>query len=202
MEGDPRPIPVMTPALKQKLIPVLTGVLILIIITVACFVYFDRFFSKPVQIKDIKIDASAALKLNVLKQISKKNGITEWELEASSATLLKNEDKAVLLDVSVIFYTKAHKRVHLSSEKGILHTKTHDMIFSDTVVVQYETSVLRTDKLHYKKKEHIIYSHDPVVLERKDSIVEADSMTTRLNENVTILKGHVKGRFSENFKIQ
>ena len=202
MESDPRSIPVMTLSLKQKLTPVLTGTLILMVITVACFFYFNRFFSKPIQIKDIKIDASAALKLNVLKQISKKNGVTEWELEASSATLLKDEDKAVLLDVSVVFYTKENKRVHLSSEKGILNTQTHDMIFSDNVVVRYETSVLRTDKLHYKKKEHIIYSQNHVELERKDSVVEADSMTTRLNENMTILTGHVKGRFSENFDVR
>jgi lipopolysaccharide export system protein LptC len=192
----------MTQTLKPKLTYALIGFLILIIIIISGFFYFDKYLSSPIQINDIKIDTKAALKLNVLKQISKKNGIKEWELKAASATLLKDEDKAVLIDVSIIFFTKNNKKVRLTSKRGTLNTTTHDMVFSDNVIVKYETSVLRTDKLHYNKKDHIIYSDTHVRLEKKDSVIEADSMTTRLNDNMTILKGHVRGNFSENFKIQ
>ena len=171
------------------------------IIIISGFLYFDKLLSKPVQISDVKIDTRAILKLNVLKQISKKNGVKEWELKAASATLLKDEDKAVLIDVSIIFFTKDDKKVHLTSEKGTLNTKTHDMIFSNDVVARYETFVLRTDKLHYNKKQHIIASNTHVTLEKENSVIEADSMTTDLNDNHTILKGHVKGTFSENFNI-
>jgi len=192
----------MTKSLKQKLTIPLIGMLIVIIIIISAFFYFNTFFSKPVQIHDIKIDTKSALTLNVLKQISKKNGITEWELEAASASLLKNEDKAILIDVSVIFFSNNNKKIHLTSKKGVMNTKTHDMTFSDNVVVTYETSILRTDKLHYNKKEHIIYSNTHVRLEKEVSVIEADAMTTELNENITILKGHVRGDFSENFDIQ
>ena len=191
----------MTRSLKQNLTYPLIVLLVLMITIILGFFYFDKLVSKPVQIHDVKIDTKAALKLNVLKQISKKNGIKEWELQAASATLLKNENKAVLIDVSIIFFTKDNKKVHLTSEKGTLNTKTHDMIFSDNVVVTYETSVLRTDKLHYNKKEHIIYADTHVKLEKQNSVIEADSMITRLNDNYTILKGHVRGNFSETFDI-
>jgi len=192
----------MTKSLKQKLTAPLIGSLIVMIIIILGFFYFNKFLAKPIQFHDVKIDTKAALKLNVLKQISKKNGIKEWELKAASATLLKDEDKAVLIDVSVIFFTKDDKKVHLTSQKGVMNTKTHDMVFSDNVIVTYETFVLGTDKLHYNKKEHIIYSNTHVTLEKEDSVIEADSMTTRLSENITILKGHVRGNFSENFDIQ
>jgi LPS export ABC transporter protein LptC len=192
----------MTKSIKKKITYPLIGLLVLIILIISGFFYVDKFLSQPIEIKNIKIDTNASLKLNILKQISKKNGIKEWELEAASATLLKNENKAVLVDVSVIFYTKEDKKVHLESKKGVMNTKSHDMTFSDNVVVTYENSVLRTDKLHYKKKEHIIYSKTHVMLEKKDSIIEADSMTTSLNDNFTTLEGHVKGRFSENFDIK
>ncbi|WP_457551921.1 LPS export ABC transporter periplasmic protein LptC [Desulfobacula sp.] len=178
------------------------GLLIVIIIIISCFIYFNEPSYRTVQIHDVKIDSKAALKLDVLNQISKKNGVKEWELTAASATLLKNEDKAVLIEVSIVFFTKENKKVYLTSQKGIIDTKTHDMIFSDNVIVKYETSVLRTDKLHYNKKEHIIYSNTHVKLEKENSVIEADSMTTRLNDNYTILKGHVKGKFSEIFDIQ
>ncbi|MBU8849292.1 MAG: LPS export ABC transporter periplasmic protein LptC [Desulfobacterales bacterium] len=191
----------MTHSLKQKLTYPLIGSLILMIIIISGFFYFNKLLSKPVQIHNIKIDTKAALKLNVLKQISKKNGVKEWELEADSATLLKDENKAVLIGVSIIFFTKDNKKVRLTSEKGILHTKTHDMIFSDNVIVTYETLVLRTDKLHYNKKAHIIYSDTHVKLEKQNSVIEADSMTINLNDNYTTLKGHVRGTFSEDFNI-
>ena len=191
----------MTKPLKQKLTYPLTGLLMLIIVVITGFFYFDKLLSKPIQIKDINIDTKAVLKLNILQQISKKNGIKEWELKAASATLLKDEDKAILIDVSIIFFDKNNKKVFLKSEKGFLNTKTHDMIFSNNVVVRYETSTLITDKLHYNKKKHIIYSDTHVKLTKKNSVIEADSMETKLNDNRTILKGHVKGKFSENFNI-
>ncbi len=191
----------MTKPLKQILTYPLAGLLVLIIIVISGFFYFDRLLSKPVQIKDIHIDTKAVLKLNILQQISKKNGIKEWELKADSATLLKDEDKAILIDVSIIFFDKNSKKVFLNSEKGFLNTKTHDMIFSDNVVVRYETSTLKTDKLHYNKKKHMIYSDTHVKFTKNKSVIEADSMETKLNDNCTILKGHVKGKFSENFNI-
>ena len=191
----------MTQPLKQKLTIPLIGLLILMVIIISGFFYFNKLLTRPLEIHDIKIDTKAALKLNVLKQISKKNGIKEWALTAASATLLKDEDKAILIDVSIYFFTKDNKKVHLTSEKGILNTKTHNMIFSDNVVVMYETSILRTDKLHYNKKEHIITSDTHVTLEKENSVIEADSMTTDLDNNITILKGHVRGTFSENFNI-
>ena len=191
----------MTKPLRQKLTYPLTGLLIFIILIIAGVFYFDKILSTPVQIKDIKIDSKAALKLNILKQISKKNGIKEWELNAASATVLKDEDKAELIDVSITFFTKDNKKVHLISELGFLNTKTHDMKFSKNVVVRYETSTLETDKLQYNKKKHIIYSNTHVKFTREASVIEADSMITNLNDNQTILKGHVKGIFSDNFNI-
>lgn len=192
----------MTRPFKRKLTSVLIGSLIVIPVILGGYFYVDKMLSRPLEIHDLKIDTTAALKLNILKQISKKNGITEWELQAASATLLKDEDKATLVDVSVIFYTKDHKKVHLASRRGTLQTKTHDITFSDQVTVTHETFVLKTDKLHYTKKDHIIYSDTHVTLEKEDSVIEADSMTTRLNDNTTVLKGHVRGNFSETFHIQ
>ncbi|MCF6245812.1 MAG: LPS export ABC transporter periplasmic protein LptC [Desulfobacula sp.] len=192
----------MTQSVQHKLTYSLIGTMILVSLVIGGYFYIDKWLSEPIEIKDVKIDTKAALKLNILKQISKKNGIKEWALEAKSATLLKNEDKAVLIEVSVVFFTKDNKQVHLKSQKGVLDTKKHNMTFSDHVVVTYEASVLRTDQLHYNKKKHIIYSDAQVRLEKQGSIIEADSMTINLNNTTTILTGHVKGQFRDNFKLQ
>jgi lipopolysaccharide export system protein LptC len=187
----------------RKLILPLAGSLVVMVIMVAGFICFDKFFSgHPIHVNNIKIDTKAALKLNIVKQISKKNGITQWKLKAATATLLKNENRAVLTDVDVVFFTKDNKKVHLKCKKGFLDTITHDMSFSDNVVIRYDGAVMKTDKLHYTKKEHIIYTDSHIRVEKKNSRLEADSMITRLNNDTLVLKGHVKGFFSDRFSIQ
>ena len=187
---------------KQKFTYFLIGFLILMIVAVSGFLIFNKLLSGQVKIKDIKIDSTAALKLNILKQVSKKNGATEWELTAKSASLLKDEDKAVLEDVLVVFFAKEKKKVELKSGAGTLNTKTHDITFSDNVVVTYVTATLRTDKLHYDKKEHIITSDARVRLEKSGSFIEADSMKIYLNNNRIVFEGHIQGSFNEKFNIQ
>ena len=187
--------------LKQKLTLPLILLLIVITCIIAGFFLFDMFVSQSVQIKNIKIDTKAALKLNIMKQISKKNGIREWELTALSATLLKEKNKAILDDVSIIFFTKNNKLVFLKAKNGILDTKSHDMTFSNNVVLTYENAKLTTEKLHYNKKKHIIKSDDEVFLEKKNSNIKAASMEIKLNKNLIIFKGNIKANLSRDFNI-
>ncbi|MFA5902798.1 MAG: LPS export ABC transporter periplasmic protein LptC [Desulfobacula sp.] len=188
--------------IHKKNVYLLAGSLILIIVVVSGFMIFDKLLSGKIKVNDIKVDATAALKLNLLKQVSKKNGATEWELTAKSASLLKDEDKAILEEVLVIFYAKEKKKIELTSKSGTLNTKTHDMVFSDNVVVTYVTALLRTDQLHYNKKEHIIRSDSRVRLEKNGSFIEADSMIIYLNDNRIVFEGHIQGSFNENFNIE
>jgi lipopolysaccharide export system protein LptC len=195
------PLPVMSISNKKKILYPLIGVLVCSLMGVGIYFYINANLNIPLTIKDINMDSGAALKLNLLEQVSKKNGITEWKLKASSATLLKEENRAILKDVDVIFYTRQNTKIYLTSDEGILNTRTHDMSFLKNVIVRHETYTLRTDQLHYEKKPHIIRSNVHVTLEDRESIIEADSMVTQLNQNKTILKGHVKGKFSEKFNI-
>ena len=192
----------MRRSIKRRITYVLAGLLIFMVIAVSGFLLLDRFLSGKIKVNDIKIDSAAALKLNLLKQVSKKNGVTEWELTAKSASLLKDEDKAILDEVTVFFFAKEKKKIELTSDAGTLNTKTHDMSFSGNVVVTYATALMKTDKLHYDKKEHIIRSDARVRLEKDGSFIEADSMVIHLNKNRIIFEGHVLGSFNENFNIQ
>ncbi len=186
---------------KKKLILPLAGIVVCLFIGLGIYYYVNRLLTMPITIEDIKVDSQAALKLNLLEQVSKKNGITEWELKASSATLLKEEDKAILEDVDVVFYTKDKTKVHLTADRGILQTKTHDLTLRKNVIVRYQTYTLRSETLHYDKKPHIIHTDSRVLIDDGDSTLEADAMVTELNENRITFKGHVKGNFSENFEL-
>lgn len=183
--------------------PRVLAILILSVLAAGAGVIFviPAMMNTPHTVTDLHIDSEAALKLDAMKQISKKNGITEWELEAATATLKKETNQAILTQVHVVFYTRNKDTVILTSDQGILDTETHDMDFHGTVVVKHQTYTLKTDKLHYKKKPHIIHTKTKVWLEKADAAMEADTMEIRINDNQIILQGHVKGTFSEDFNL-
>jgi lipopolysaccharide export system protein LptC len=170
----------------------------MIIAGLGIYYYINHLLTTPIELENIEVDDKAALKLNALEQISKKNGITEWKLKASSATLLKDQNKAVLKDVDIIFYTKENTQVRLTADEGELNTKTHDMRFSKHVTIRHQRYTLTSETLHYAKKPHIIRSDSRVTVDDGDSVIEADSMEILLNRDLIILKGHVEGQFSEN----
>ncbi len=181
---------------------VLAILIICVLAAVAGVLFFiPAMMNTPRTVTDLHIDSDAALKLDAMKQISKKNGITEWELEAATATLAKEKNQAILTQVHVVFYTQNKDTVILTSDQGILDTETHDMDFQGNVVVRHQTYTLKTDKLHYKKKPHIIHSDTKVWLEKPDAAMEADTMEIRINDNQVILQGNVTGTFSEDFNL-
>lgn len=155
----------------------------------------------PSQITDLHVDSDVALKLGGMKQVSKSNGITEWELEADTATLAKERNQAILTQVKVVFHTRDNDRIFLTADQGVLDTETHDLAFTGNVVIEHQANTLQTDKLQYKKKPHIIISESRVRLENPNAAMEADTMEIRINDNVMVLQGDVKGTFSEKFKL-
>ncbi|WP_462267681.1 LPS export ABC transporter periplasmic protein LptC [Desulfobacter sp.] len=183
---------------KKKLILPLLLLLGFIIAGLGAYYYINYLLTTPITLEEIEVDDTAALKLNLIEQISKKNGITEWKLKASSATLLKDRNKAVLKDVNIIFYTKQNTQVHLTASSGELDTKTHDMTFSKNVIIRYQRYTLRSETLHYAKKPHIIRSDSRITVNDEDSVIKSDSMEILLGQDLIILKGHVEGQFSEN----
>lgn len=186
---------------KKRYILPLAGLVFLIFAGLGIYYYVNHLLTTPITIEDIEVDTQAALKLNILEQVSKKNGVTEWKLKAASATLFKDENKAILEDVDVLFFTKDKTTVHLTADRGKLNTKSHDLSFYDNVVVRYQSYTLTSETLHYDKKPHIIRSDSRVLLSDGESTLEADNMETRLNQNQVILKGKVKGQFSENIDL-
>ncbi len=186
------------PLTHNKVRLLLILVLIFIILCLFAIYFYEKFSSGKIVIGNIKIDSKAALVLNSMHQTSTKNGIKEWTLDASSAKLLKNKNKVVMENVSIVFFMKNSKKIYLSSKHGTLDTKTHDMTFSGDVRVRYTGYTLKTEILHYSQKRHIIYSMKKVRIKDNDSVIDGDSLKIDLNRGSIILKGNIKGLFSEN----
>jgi len=179
--------------LKLPLVCILITIMILII----GFVFFQNKLDINPLLKDIEIDSSADALLHNFMQTSKTNGIKEWSLKASSAKLIYSENSALLNDVEVIIFTKNNTQGKIFAKKGRLNTSTHDIDLSGKVTLLYEGVILKTDKLHYEKKRHIIYSDGKVNIVKENSTIQADSLFADLKNSTMKLEGNIKGKFIE-----
>ncbi len=172
-------------------------ILILILILIIALVFFKTENIVNPSFKNIEIDSSADILLNNFMQTSRTNGVKEWSLKAASAKIINSENLALLNDVIVTVFTEDNTQIEIIAKNGRLDTKVHDIELSDKVVVNYEGTILKTDKLHYKKKSHIIYSDGQVEIEKENSTIQADSLFADLKNSTLKLEGNVKGKFIE-----
>ncbi len=173
-------------------------ILAAILLSVSALIFFKaRVLVNPI-FKNINIDSSADILLNNFKHISKTNGIKEWALKAASAKIINDKNLAVLNGVAATIFTEDNKEIYITAKNGKLNTETHDIELYGNVIIRFEGVILKTDKLHYSKNSHIIYSDESVTITKEKSTVQADSLVADLKAFTLELKGNIKGNF---FKI-
>ena len=175
----------------------LISILVVILLSIAALIFFKtRMFVNPTfEIKNI--DTTANVLLNNFLHTSRTNGIKDLAIKAASAKIINAENLAILKDVSVTVFTEDNTEVQITARNGRFDTKTHDIELSNEVLIKFEDVFLKTDKLHYKKKSHIIYSEGRVEVTKETSVLQADSLVANLNDSTLKLEGNIKGKFFE-----
>ena len=79
--------------------------LVTIGIIATVFIGYRRVVTAPEQLLS-SIKDGANLSLGKIRQTATKDGIKEWSLEAGSAHYIENDKKAVLKDLSIIYFLK------------------------------------------------------------------------------------------------
>jgi LPS export ABC transporter protein LptC len=183
---------------KKLSIFLILVMLVAIGVIVTVFVGYRRVATAPEQLLS-SIKDGANLSLGKIRQTATRDGIKEWSLEAGSAHYIENDKKAVLKDLSIIYFLKDHHEVHLKAEEGILRTDTNDIEFSGNVVIRNEDYQLRTNRLSYKHEQRVIYSNDPVRVSGESVTLAAKSLNYDLNLNKITLTGDVEAAISRDF---
>ena len=96
--------------------------------------------------------------LENVQQTSLRDGLQEWTLNATSATLFETEKKAVIDEPVLTFYTKEKDNIHLTAREGILKTDTSDIEVTGNVVVKNSLYQMKTQQLLYRHDTRIIHS--------------------------------------------
>ena len=184
---------------KLKLI-LLSVILTALGVTLTVFVTQRNFFKKKENIvSDIRSNAN--ISIGKAHQTAIRNGITEWNLEASSVNYMVNKNQAVFQDLFLTFYLKDKSQVYLTANKGILNTDSNDMEILGNVVVKSATYRLKTENLFYRHNRRIIFSKVPVTVTGAVFDLAADSMSLNLNTNKTMFEGKVQGTLRELIKL-
>jgi LPS export ABC transporter protein LptC len=137
-----------------------------------------------------KPDASADLKLDRVLYTETREGVKEWELEATSAVYRKEGDTVMLEKIRATFYGKNQESYHLIGEKGKFNTQTKVIEVYDGVRIDSSNGYhMRTRSLKYQADQKELHTSDPVEMEGPSMRVEGTGMVVELNhERVKILR--------------
>lgn len=169
-------------------------------ITLAVFITHRNSLDKKGHVVS-NIRNKANISIGKAHQTAIKNGIKEWNLEASSVNYMGDNNQAIFQDLFITFYLKDKSEVYLTANKGILNIDSNDMEIFGNVVVKSATYRLKTENLFYRHNRRIIFSKVPVTVIGNAFELAADSMSLNLNTNKTMFEGKVQGTLREVIKL-
>jgi len=147
------------------------------------------------------LEDGSSMSISSVKQVATRDGITEWSLDAASASLVNGEKEAVFQKPSVIFYMKNQEKVRLTAEKGVVQTASNDIKVSGDVILQDSLYIIRTAALTYLHSERRFTSDVPVRITGSGFDLSADSASLDMKERKAVFRGNVKGVFSEGLSL-
>jgi LPS export ABC transporter protein LptC len=185
----------------QKLKFVLLAVIVTCMsVVVLVFIGYRRMSTAPQMILSTVTD-QADVSLGKIHQTATREGRTEWVLDAASAQLIKAENKLILAKLTMTFFLKDQREIHLTAEKGALNTESKDMQVTGNVVVQTDDYRLNTERLDYIHSQNRIHTEVPVTVSGKTGQLQADSMNLELDTNVVAFKGNVEAIYIEDLAL-
>jgi lipopolysaccharide export system protein LptC len=172
-----------------------------VFVGVACisvlWIFLNSFHTGVETEKGKDIPPKAGFSIGEIKHLATRNGMTEWELRASSAEYTDEDKKAILHDLSLTFYLENSEKAFVYAQKGILNAGENDIRLSGNVTLDKQGYNFQTEGLAYTYEKRLIHSETPVTLKGNSVYLSADTMTIDLNTNKIYLKGHVKGAFDD-----
>jgi LPS export ABC transporter protein LptC len=129
------------------------------------------------------IQQNASLAIGNIHQVSTRDGIKEWILDARSAHVIDETKQLMLEDVTVVYFVKDGKEVRLTANRGTLKTETKDIEVTGQVLLIYSDYTLETNKMNYDHGRRILFSSTPVKIIGNTITLSAGSMKYDLTAN-------------------
>jgi LPS export ABC transporter protein LptC len=144
------------------------------------------------------IQQNASLAIGNVHQVSTRDGIKEWILDARAAHVIDESKQLMLEDVAVVYFVKDGKEVRLTASRGRLKTETKDIEVTGQVVLTYSDYTLKTEQMNYDHGRKMLFSSTPVTIIGDAINLKADSMKYDLTANQTWFQRNVEVLLREN----
>jgi LPS export ABC transporter protein LptC len=144
-----------------------------------------------------KLSENTIMYLDRVRQTATKDGSVRWELAADSAELESGGKKMILNAPRVAFFLQNGSQVHLTADKGILHTSRNDIEVRGNVNVRSDRYQLSTQSLVYQHDRNRLESDQPVRISGDQIDLTALTMVYDLNTDQAKFKGQVDGVIKE-----
>jgi len=179
----------------------LTGILVIGIalmfgLLITVFLKYREFSENPAKLVDA-IPAGTDISIGEIQHTAVKDGRKEWSLEAVSAQYSDSAKTALFDDVRVSFFLENDREVMVKGRQGRLDTETNDIEISGNVIVQDADYQLEAETILYDHVNRKINVPVPVTITGQAFKLQGDTMSVDLASETAVLKGMVKGTFSE-----
>ncbi|MBI5592987.1 MAG: LPS export ABC transporter periplasmic protein LptC [Deltaproteobacteria bacterium] len=183
---------------RKKVTIVLTAFSLITTGIIAGVFIKNRYLSQdPVKLIT-SIHQNATLAIGNVHQVSTREGIKEWILDARSAHVVDESKQLMLEDVTVVYFLKNGNEVRLTANRGILKTETKDIEAIGQVVLTYSNFTLETEQMNYDHGHRVLFSATPVKIIGDAVNLTADSMKYDLTANQTWFQRNVEVLLREN----
>ena len=158
----------------------------------------NRYLSQDPQKLIASIQQNVSLSIRNIHQVSTRNGVKEWILDAKSAHVVDESKQLMLEDITVVYFLKDEQVVHLTAGRGTLKTETSDMEVTDHVVLKYSQYTLETEQMTYDHSHHTLTSSSAVKISGDTVNLSAGSMKYDINANQVWFQQNVGVIFRDN----
>jgi LPS export ABC transporter protein LptC len=125
----------------------------------------------------------ADLKLDRLRYTETREGVKEWELEASSAQYFKEEGTIVFDNVKATFFGKNRETYFLEGVKGRLNTQTKAIEAFDGVKMKSSNGYqMSTRSLRYQADKRELSTADPIEMSGPDGTITGIGLIVYLEQ--------------------
>ena len=140
---------------------------------------------------------TADLSISQFHHTAKKDGRTEWILDAAAARYFKNNSQVRLKQVKLKYFPRSEQpETRLTADKGRLYLDSNDMDISGHVVVENRKWRMETETLHYAHESNIISTQTSVQITGESLQLRADAMRLNIKTGKLICRGNVEGTLS------
>ncbi len=161
------------------------------------YLYVDR---RPDRTASV-VREGESVSIGTVRQTSIKNGIKEWQLAADSVDYALADNQAVFKGLTVTFFLKDGRKVVLTADRGVLHTRSNDIEISGDILAVSSDYTLTAETAYYDHDLRRLTSDADVRVSGQGFDLAANGVSFDLNSGKTVFSGNVSGSFDDDVSL-